>query len=280
VKRSYHWVSQDMLDAISRPEWRHILYVMCFMHSIVQERRKFGSIGWAIPYEYNQGDLTACTNFLQNHMGQMEAKAARGGALPLQWVCIKYMVAEVQYGGRITDDLDRVLMATYADAYLAPTVMDPAYKFFEGYPIPGGQGSVELDFWRAEIEKLPDTDSPELFGMHVNADITFRNKQTSELIGTIIDTQPKAGGGGGGMSREEVVVQTADDMLSKLPNDFDPITVKDSITKLGGMSKPLNVVLSQEIDRLNKVIKLVRTTLKDLKLAVAGTIIMVSETLF
>ena len=278
VKRSYHWVSQDMLDAISRPEWRHILYVMCFMHSIVQERRKFGSIGWAIPYEYNQGDLTACTNFLQNHMGQMEAKAARGGALPLQWVCIKYMVAEVQYGGRITDDLDRVLMATYADAYLAPTVMDPAYKFFEGYPIPGGQGSVELDFWRAEIEKLPDTDSPELFGMHVNADITFRNKQTNELIGTIIDTQPKAGGGGGGMSREEVVVQTADDMLSKLPNDFDPITVKDSITKLGGMSKPLNVVLSQEIDRLNKVIKLVRTTLKDLKLAVAGTIIMVSDT--
>ena len=116
--------------------------------------------------------------------------------------------------------------------------------------------------------------------MQVNADITFRNKQTNELIGTIIDTQPKAGGGGGGMSREEVVVQTADDMLSKLPNDFDPITVKDSITKLGGMSKPLNVVLSQEIDRLNKVIKLVRTTLKDLKLAVAGTIIMVSDTAF
>jgi dynein heavy chain len=36
----------------------------------------------------------------------------------------------------------------------------------------------------------------------------------------------------------------------------------------------LNVVLSQEIDRLSKVIKLVRVTLKDLKLAVAGTIIM------
>ena len=102
LKRSYHWVSQDMLDAISRSEWRQILYVMCFCHSIVQERRKFGPIGWAIPYEYNQGDLTACTNFLQNHMGQMEAKASRGGSLPLQWVCIKYMIAEVQYGGRIT----------------------------------------------------------------------------------------------------------------------------------------------------------------------------------
>ena len=75
LKRSYHWVTQDMLDAISRPEWRQILYVMCFCHSIVQERRKFGSIGWATPYEYNQGDLTACTMFLQNHMGLMESKA-------------------------------------------------------------------------------------------------------------------------------------------------------------------------------------------------------------
>ena len=274
LKRSYHWVSQDMLDAIARSEWRQILYVMCFCHSIVQERRKFGPIGWAIPYEYNQGDLTACTNFLQNHMGQMEAKAARGGALPLQWVCIKYMIAEVQYGGRITDDLDRVLMATYADAYFNPTVMDPQFKFYDGYPVPGGQGSVEIDFWRAQIELLPDTDSPELFGMNVNADITFRNKQTNELIGTIIDTQPKSSGGGGGLSREEVVLQTADDLLSKLPDDFDPLVVKESITKLGGMSKPLNVVLSQEIDRLSKVIKLVRVTLKDLKLAVAGTIIM------
>ena len=99
-------------------------------------------------------------------------------------------------------------------------------------------------FWQKEILNLPDTDSPELFGMHVNADITFRNKQTSELIGTIIDTQPKTGGGGGGLSREEVVVQAADDLLSKLPDDFDMIVVRECIVKLGGMSKPLNVVLA------------------------------------
>jgi hypothetical protein len=37
---------RDMLDAVNRPEWRQLLYVMCFMHSIVQERRKFGPIGW------------------------------------------------------------------------------------------------------------------------------------------------------------------------------------------------------------------------------------------
>ena len=247
IKGSYHWVTQDMLDAVSRPEWRHILYVLCFMHSCVVERRKFGSIGWAIPYEYNTSDLNACVMFIINHFGAMESKAAKGGPIPLQWATVRYMVGEVQYGGKITDDIDRVLMATYCDAYFNQTNMDPNYKFYEGYPVPGGPGSAEIDFWRAEVEKLPQTDTPEIFGLNVNADITYRNNQTNELLGTIIDTQPKTGGGGGGLSREEVVLKIGEDMLSKLPDDFNMNIVGDCITKLGGMTQPLNIVLSQEI---------------------------------
>lgn len=37
---------------------------------------------------------------------------------------------------------------------------------------------------------------------------------------------------------------------------------------------PLNIFLRQEIDRMQKVITVVRSTLKDLLLAVEGTIIM------
>ena len=54
-----------MLDAVNRSEWRQLLYVMTFLHSTLQERRKFGPIGWNVPYEFNQSDLSACTQFLQ-----------------------------------------------------------------------------------------------------------------------------------------------------------------------------------------------------------------------
>eukprot|EP01043_Picozoa_sp_COSAG02_P032009 COSAG02_NODE_2120_length_9782_cov_1.807085_2_plen_2245_part_00 len=275
MKRNYFWVTQDLLDTISRAEWRHILYVMCFAHCVVQERRKFGSIGWAIPYEYNQSDLTACCLFLQNHMSAMESQAPKGGQVPLQWATVRFMISNVQYGGKITDDLDGKLMDTYAEAYFQQPVMDPSFTFYPGYGIPSGAESVDIDFWRKEIEKLPETDTPEIFGLHVNADITFRNKQTNEMIGTIIDTQPKAvGGGGGGMSREDIVLMQGEDMLAKDPGDFDVNNVKDAIVKLGGMGKPHNVVLWQEVERINVIIKLYRITLKNLKLAVAGTIIM------
>jgi dynein heavy chain len=41
-----------------------------------------------------------------------------------------------------------------------------------------------------------------------------------------------------------------------------------------GQLHPLNIFLKQEIDRMQRVIGIVRTTLSDLKLAIEGTIIM------
>lgn len=41
-----------------------------------------------------------------------------------------------------------------------------------------------------------------------------------------------------------------------------------------GRLNSLNIFLRQEIDRMQKVLKLVRSTLKDLLLAIEGTIIM------
>ena len=41
-----------------------------------------------------------------------------------------------------------------------------------------------------------------------------------------------------------------------------------------GSIQPMNIFLRQEIDRMQRVITLVRTMLQDLKLAIDGTIIM------
>ena len=93
------------------------------------------------------------------------------------------------------------------------------------------------------------------------------------MLASIVSIQPKDSGGSGGETRESVVYRLADDMLEKVPQDYLPHEVKERLRKMNHLA-PLNIFLRQEIDRIQRVITTVRTMLKDLKLAIDGTIIM------
>eukprot|EP00762_Andalucia_godoyi_P000483 ANDGO_03248.mRNA.1 Dynein gamma chain len=273
LKRSYQWISQDMLESFQRPEWKPLLYSICFLHTIVQERRKFGPLGWNIPYEFNQTDLSASVRFMQNHIASIGDDVKRGA--PISWQTVKYMICEVQYGGRITDDFDRRLFNTYGQDFLDPRVFPADFAFYAGapgYTIPRFDDITKI---RDFIEQMPLNDHPEVFGLHKNADIAYLQRRAKDSLNTILDIQPKDAGAGSGETPEQFVLRVADDMLGRLPADFSKDKAKDALKRMGGAT-PVNIIVGQEIDRLQVVIGLVRRTLKDLKLAISGTIIMSS----
>ncbi|CAL8075896.1 unnamed protein product [Calicophoron daubneyi] len=243
-------------------QWHKMLFGLCFFHALVQERRKFGPLGWNVPYEFNESDLRISVRQMQMFLEQYDE-------LPLE--ALTYLTGECNYGGRVTDDKDRrLLISLLGIFYNRDIVTQDKYKLSPSgiyYCPDDGPHQNFVDY----IRSLPLNPNPEVYGLHDNADITKDNQETNQLFSGVLLTLPRQQGGAG-KSPEESVQDLAADILSKLPPDFQlkeamvryPVVYKDS----------MNTVLRQELIRFNRLTSVIRSTLLDLQKAIKGLVVM------
>ncbi|KAG5338491.1 DYH8 protein, partial [Acromyrmex heyeri] len=261
---TYNSMNQEILDQCDATQYIPLIYTVSFLHTIVQERRKFGPLGWNIPYEFNSADWLASCMFMNNHLNDYDPK--RG----INWQSVRYMIGEVQYGGRITDDYDKRLLNTFAKLWFTEALFAEGFVFYKGYPL---LVLKQVSDYLKAIDTMSSVDSPQVYGLHPNADITYQSNTTQIVLDTIISVQPKEAGAVGVESREVVVARHAKEMLEKVPQLYDMFEVKERLQAMDHTT-PMNIFLKQEIDRIQIVIKLIRIMLKDLLLAIEGIIIM------
>jgi dynein heavy chain len=252
------------------------------MHSVVYERRKFGPLGFCVPYEFNITDLEASLLFLDRHIYNAEAVNQQPS-----WETIRYMVCMIQYGGRITDQVDFDLFQSYGAEWLDEKIMQSNFVFNSQsefpYKIPDG---TDVNKYREYIDDhVPSIDLPPIFSLHPNADLTFRRRESTEMLGTIMMTQPKEGASTGGKGRNEIVKEKAQELQGKMPPQYVWIEVLEETKRLGGpkgssekgKGVPLNNFLTQEIARMMIVIGIVNKILQQIIDAIDGLIIMTPE---
>ncbi|XP_076676367.1 dynein heavy chain at 16F [Andrena cerasifolii] len=248
--------------------WRRMIFGVCFFHAIIQERKKFGPLGWNILYEFNDSDRECCLLNLKLFCIFEN----------VPWHALIYTTGEITYGGRVTDSWDSRCLKTILDIFFSPKTLDIKYTYSQSgkYYCPTYK---TLQEYKDFVDTLPIIDDPEVFGMHENANITYQLQEAQFILNTILEVQPKESGVDQGKSSSDIAYEVADMIIARIQPKIDPLhcnpdhKIRDSMGRLPS----LTTVLIHEVDRYNILLKKLLASLDNLQRAIKGFVVMSEE---
>eukprot|EP00968_Pinguiococcus_pyrenoidosus_P017451 scaffold1741_cov262-Pinguiococcus_pyrenoidosus.AAC.4 len=277
LKRAWAPFSQSRIDSVSKPvEFQTCLFTMCWFHAIVVGRHRFGQKGWSRKYSFNMGDLTICADVLENYLSK--SSGAMDNAVP--WSDLRYIFGEIMYGGHITDFWDRRTNNTYLKVLFTESIFrggELGPKFC--LPLVGdAEKKMTQEDYLDYIDTTLPVETPALFGLHANAEISILTNNTTSLFRTILLVEGAGASAGSDEGSEGGGTSLADrveDLMQKLPEEFDMPTIQESAKQLlSGPTGPFVVVALQECTRMNKLLNEVRRSLLELQKGLAGQLNM------
>lgn len=246
-------------------KWRKMVFGMCMFHGIVLERRKFGSLGFNILYEFNESDRECALRTFDMYVDRENQK-------PIPWQALEYINGEITYGGRVTDEWDQRCLKTILKSFSSERILEEGYAYSESgvYKCPDVQ---KLEDFKAYVEQMPYQESPEVFGMNLNANIAYQTKETQFFLNTLL-TSSEVGSTSG--IDDEIVLEMIAQIKECLVTIISTENIESSLMNLDpkGRPAPLTTVLLQEVERFNKLLKIIHNSLKDVENAIKGFAVM------
>lgn len=253
-------------ESSEKPEvWKKLFFSLTFFHCVIRERGRFGPVGWNITYEFNDSDLGISSKQLMQMVNNFPSP-------PFE--ALIHLTASCNYGGRVTDDWDRrtlkeILLGFYHTEILAEEDINLAPV--PGYVVPRGNGLQDIAL---AIKEFPQVQSPEVFGLHPNAEISKSIREAYNLCSRLLALQPRA------LSisfdeQKSAIFSLSDTIVSKVVKPFDLalISIKYPVTYYDSMS----TVLTQELARYNGLIEVIKSSLITLRKAYEGIVLITPE---
>lgn len=205
------------------------------------------------------------------------------GSDAIQWDALRFLVAEASYGGRVTDAMDQRILNVYINQYFHERVIsESGYKLAADprYCIPE---DGELDSYLSFIKDMDSDDPPIAFGQHSNADISSQAVRSIQMLDSLLSLSPQVtsptmtssttpGSGDPVQTPEQRVFSIASELLeNRIPNLINRDIAEEA------EQTALQTVLLQEITRYNRLLSIIRSSLRDLLRSLRGEVVMSAD---
>ncbi|KAL8272360.1 hypothetical protein Esti_003650 [Eimeria stiedai] len=263
--------SEDVVDC---PAYKRWLFSLALFHSLVLDRKRFGSVGWNKSYDW------AVADFLVSQRSLYEAAKCGSSELPIEQLV--WLTAELHYGGRVTDTMDqRLLISLFKRSFSAMKLgsgdQDTALR---PYVLPADYGYKDI---KEFAMSLPVDASPEILGLDSGAAVVSGEILSSKLFDCLLATH-RATHALARENREETLTSLIADILAKLPDNepFDIAAKPDSDPAVGKQTKlhdlsPYTQFLNGEAQAFSALLAYIRETLTQLQGAVRGWSVMTEK---
>lgn len=134
-----------------------------------------------------------------------------------------------------------------------------------GFRSPDPQ-KFDREAYRKYIEERLPPESPNMFGLHPNAEIGYLTTQGEQLFSFILTVQGGGSSGSGGKKKEDTVKEYIRKFLETLPNNFSMIDINARVKE----KTPYIVVCIQECERMNTLLSTIRFSLNELDAGLKG----------
>ncbi|KAJ5066878.1 intein-containing dynein axonemal heavy chain 10 precursor [Anaeramoeba ignava] len=276
----YNKISDVQLVHCKHPQFKSLVFVLAFLHSVLLERKKLGKCAWNVQYDFNDSDFRVSMQILDTYLTRAQQNKEQ-----IPWESLRYLLGQAIYGGRVTDELDRRVLSTYFSEYFGKFIFEKTGEPFSLYTNKEENISIQIpavgtrkDYldW---ISRLRLDDSPQVLGLHPNSQISHLTSLADGILRGLVDLQPRVSLGRGG-SRESLILGIVEEIETKwLPQEpFDLKFIEKGWKKDETYSpSPTQIALFQELEEFNHLIKNIRSVLKDLSKAEQGEAIMTTK---
>ena len=331
--QTFSKITDEQIMECPSPYFKPLVYTLAFFHATIQERQKFGKLGWNVNYDFNASDFTISFEILKTFLTKTYLANK-----DIPWGSLKYLIGLCMYGGRVSDNYDRRVLSVYMDEYLGDFLFDTHNPFSFYYKKAVAQGDTDFDYapppiviiensgnqvvvltemitklvkysirkygtaglpgWTPQmsatndvhvteyintilkettslkdcyetfyINRIPLLTSPQVFGLHSNAEISYLETSAREMCVCLAELQPRSASGESG-SREDYLKGLCESLENRIPGPFDMSQARKKFKVL----TPTDIVLLQEMERFNMLVVTISSSISELLKALAGEI--------